>query len=795
MAGAAGVLNGLALSFAENRGQAPDEVEYYAHAPGRAICFGVGQLTFGFTAAEPRRGAAAGRCTVRLTFPGSRVGARPEGEDNAGGVVSYFSGPREQWLTAPTCSRVTYRELWPRIDLLYTGAARGRLKSDFVVRPGGDPGRIRLAYDGAASVRLTADGALEIATPAGGMREEKPFAYQDIAGERREVPSHYVLEKGPNGPALVSFAIGEYDRAHPLVIDPVAIIHCGYVGGAGTESANGVAVDPSGNIYIAGATFGGAGFPTAVGPDLTFGGGSDVFVAKIDPTGVNLLYCGYIGGTGNEFGLAGPAIAVDASGNAYVAGGTDSSQPSFPVTVGPDVTHNGSLDAFVARVNPAGTALDYCGYIGGSLGESAVDVAVDGFGNAYVTGSTFSTQATFPVTIGPDLTYNGGVFDVFVAKVSAAGTGLEYCGYIGGDRDEQGQAIALDGAGRAYIAGSTTSTEATFPVQTGPDLTWNSGTDGFVARVGASGTGLEYCGYIGGGEEDYAFGIAVDSIGAAYTAGFTNSDDGLFPVLAGPDLTHNGDIDAFVAKVNPTGTALGYCGFIGGSALDQAFGVGVSADGRAVIAGRTTSDEGTLPVTSGPDLTFNGGTDAFAAGVTASGTGLSFCGYLGGNSDESALDVLVAPGGGIFVIGEAASFEATFPVVGGPDLTQNGLYDGFLARLTEPPVAGGILKVAKSVNFAAVKLGSARQKRLLIRNNDRAKPLQVTINPVAAPFSIVEGGGSVAIPPKGSHGVLLRFAPTAAGRANGSLLLNTSDPGHSAFNVKLIGTGKGRPGG
>ena len=157
--------------------------------------------------------------------------------------------------------------------------------------------------------------------------------------------------------------------------------------------------------------------------------------------------------------------------------------------VGPDLIHNGAVDAFVAKVNAAGTAFDYCGYVGGSLDDYGEAIAVDRSGNAYVTGFTKSTESTFPVTVGPDLTYNSAN-DVFVAKVNAAGTALDYCGYIGGSSDDVGRGIAVDRWGCAYVTGYTGSTQTTFPVLVGPDLTYNGSTDAFVAKVNAAGTGL-----------------------------------------------------------------------------------------------------------------------------------------------------------------------------------------------------------------------------------------------------------------------------------------------------------------
>ncbi len=280
-----------------------------------------------------------------------------------------------------------------------------------------------------------------------------------------------------------------------------------------------------------------------------------------------------------------------------------------------------TFDAFVARVNAAGTGLEYCGYIGGADYEIGSAIAVDAAGNAYVTGRTASTEATFPVAVGPDLTHNGE-FDAFVARVNAAGTGLEYCGYVGGSETDRGAGISVDAAGTAWVVGDTRSTEASFPVTVGPDLTHNGGTDAFVARVNADGTGLEYCGYVGGSESESGSGIAVDTAGNAYLSGYTRSTEASFPVTVGPDLTHNGDVDAFVARVNAAGTGLEYCGYVGGSETDFGSGIAVDTAGNAYLTGNTRSTEASFPVTVGPDLGFNGGDgDAFIAKVSPSGSG------------------------------------------------------------------------------------------------------------------------------------------------------------------------------
>jgi hypothetical protein len=380
-------------------------------------------------------------------------------------------------------------------------------------------------------------------------------------------------------------------------------------------------------------------------------------VVKVNAAGTGLVYAGYVGGDAFDTAWG---IAVDAQGRAYVAGQTESSQSTFPTGSGmgslPTIngTYRGAIDGFVARVKADGTGLDYAGYIGGNGLDEVYGVAVDASNNAYVSGRTESSDATFPAGSGMgsltsfNRTY-GGLSDVFLLKINSAGSGLIYAGYIGGSAKDQGGRLALDASGNAYVTGSVAGPLAPGLLRNasgGPipmfDPTFNGLVDGFVVKVNNAGTGLVYAGYIGGDSADAGLTVAVDPTGGAFVVGYTTSSEFTFPdgdgfgSLSTFDSTYNTEGDGFLAKVMPDGSALGYAGYLGGSGtqvitgVEPEFGIelaiGIAADqaGNAYVAARSLSTQTTFPdglgMTSGLptfDNTFSGGLiDAVVVKVT-----------------------------------------------------------------------------------------------------------------------------------------------------------------------------------
>jgi hypothetical protein len=359
-----------------------------------------------------------------------------------------------------------------------------------------------------------------------------------------------------------------------------ALVYSTYLGGSGDDSGQGIAVDAAGNAYVTGYTTS-TDFPTANALQAANGGGRDGFVAKLNAAGTALVYSTYLGGSGDEFGRG---IVVDAAGNAYVTG--DTSSTDFP-TANPLQAGNGggSTDAFVAKLNGAGTALVYSTYLGGSGDDSGQGIAVDAAGNTYVTGYTTSTDFPTANSLQPA---NAGGYDAFVAKLNAAGTTLVYSTYLGGSHSDFGTGIALDAAGNAYVTGYTASVDfpTVNPFQATTGSTYPFDVDAFVTKINASGQALVYSTYLGGNGLDEARAIAVDGAGNAYVTGYTDSAD--FPTVDPFQKGPVGGYDVFVTELNAPGTALVFSSYLGGSTGSQ-FGNAIAVDscGNAYVTGDT----------------------------------------------------------------------------------------------------------------------------------------------------------------------------------------------------------------
>ncbi len=608
------------------------------------------------------------RSVLRMSLVGANPAPVVRGRDALPGKVSYYRGrDPSRWRTGVTLfGRVEYGEVYPGVTLAFYGK-EGHLEYDFIVGPGADPGVIRFELKGAKSLRLDTDGNLVAEVAGREVVQRAPVLYQDVGGFRRSVRGRYLLK----GKREVAFQIGEYEHSEPLVIDPV-LVYSTFLGGSGDDHAFAVAVDASDNVYVTGMTQS-VDFPTAgTPPQGANAGGEDVFVTKLAPDSA-LIYSTYLGGSGNEWGTG---IAVDGAGNAYVTGWTDSTD--FPTAGVPSQAANiGNEDAFVTMLDPT-SALVYSTYLGGSGQDRGAGIAVDGAGNAHVTGFTDSTD--FPTAGTPSQVANAGNHrDAFVTKLDST-SALVYSTYLGGFGDDMSTGIALDGSGNAYVTGSTNSTD--FPIAGSASQPASSGFgDGFVTKLSPT-SALLYSTYLGGSANDSSNDIAVDGSGNAYVVGYTFSLD--FPTAGSPPQTAHGGgfYDGFVTKLSPT-SALVYSTYLGGSGSDGAEAVAVDAVGNAyVTGGANTTFPLVLPLQGCGPLS----THAFVTKLGPGG-GLAYSTCLGGSNLDSGAGIAVPASGDAYVVG--STFSADFPTAGTPSQpTLAGLDDAFVARISglSPPL-------------------------------------------------------------------------------------------------------------
>lgn len=481
------------------------------------------------------------------------------------------------------------------------------------------------------------------------------------------------------GATLLLLMLGWVWGAITAVTAPhTPILYGTFLGGEAADYGRAIATDPAGNIYVTGETQSFT-FPetrSALAPNH----GIDVFVAKFNAASGAADYILWFDALAEFAEDYAYGLAVGPDGSAYVVGDTRSDDfcALFGDVPGFDTTYNGDGDAFILKIKPDGSGLDYCTFIGGSEADIARAIAIDEAGSAYVVGGTWS-DSDFPITANAYSASHNGLRDVFVVKVDPAGTQLLYATYLGGSGQEEGIAIALDGANQAVVTGWTFS--ANFP--TTPlayDASHNGGADAFVAILNAAGSELVAATYLGGAGDDRPTGIAVGGAGNAYLTGYTSSP--AFPTTPNAyDRALNGPVDAFVSKLTPDGRSLLYSTLLGGAAEDWSNGLHLAADGSVYLAGRTWSaDFPTTPDALSPSL--NGGRDGFVARLSANGRSLLYGSYIGGSNWDEAL-AIAGRDGALYLTG--ATRSADFPITPNAFAADlGGDYDIFVFAFTPP---------------------------------------------------------------------------------------------------------------
>ncbi|MCC6540551.1 MAG: SBBP repeat-containing protein [Bryobacterales bacterium] len=712
--------DGGAAAFELNLGQADRAYQFISRGKHYTAFLDAAGVTFDL------RGPRDVQPTVLRAQLAGAIRAGGEGLDVLPGRVNYLGGPDPaQWITdVPVYGRVQYQRVYEGIDVVYYGND-GWIEYDFLVQPGADPSQIAVRLTGADGMTVNSHGDLELRAAGRTILWKKPALYQRLrSGARRAVEGRYRLLADGAG---FGFEVGRYDPAQPLVIDPV-VVFTTLFGSSVSEGASRLAVDANGNSYLTGITIDN-GFPVSPGAFNSGSGGlrlGNAYVTKMNAAGTQMVYTTHFGGAFLD-GAVG--VAVDAAGNAYLAGATKSQD--FPVSptaiqrtlLGTRGPGNG-MDCFVAKLNAAGNGLAYGTYLGGNATDACTAIAVDSAGSAYVAGWTNSTN--FVTSENAPQRQNRGGNDVFVAKLNPAGTVLVWSTLVGGIRSEEPTALALDGQNNVYVTGHTNSN---LQFAAGTPLQRNYGGsaaqarlplgDAFVIKVNADGGSLGYATYLGGRGDEIGGAIAVDAQGNVYVAGATTSTD--FPTTAqAVSTTYRGTGgntifpggDAFVAKLNPAGTALVWSTLLGGARDDWATSLVVDASGQVWVAGATMSTD--FPVTqdalqrnyggTDPEANFPTG-DAFLAQVNAAGTSLVYASYLGGASDDFAMGLAADRSGDVLVSGSTRS--QNFPVTPGAAQTRYAghntvtipLGDAFLAKFS-----GGS---APSSNMSVAFVGSA----------------------------------------------------------------------------------------
>lgn len=657
------------VSFEKNVGQVAGDASFVARTAHYTLRLGTAEAVMAVVPArtgvaarharrQPRHAAPAAS-VVRMEFAGGRANAIVSGEQPLPGRANYFIGDdRSKWRTnVPLFGSVRYASLYPGIDVVFYGS-EGEIEYDFVLSPDADPRAIRLQFSGASAVRIDAKGDLVLHTAAGPLRQRHPVLYQERGGKRVPVAGRYVRRDSKT----FGIDVDAYDRTRTLVIDPV-IAFSSYLGGSQSEYSYSVAVGPDEMVFVAGWTRS-ANFPVPGTPfDGTYAASDDSFVTKLNPNTGQILYSTYIGGTGSD-GVIG--MVVDATGRAYVSGGTLSN--NFPTTANRVQAYRGGVDAFVSRLSPDGSTLEYSTYVGGSSTEEGVAIAIDADGAVYLTGYTHSLN--FPaVNAFRTKTADGGSADAYIVKFTPGSPTFTYATCFGGTGYDFSFGIKVDAAGYAHVVGSSESTD--LPLVT-PIQSHGGGKDAFVLKLAPTGSSVAYSTYLGGAGFEEGRDIALDATGAVYVTGETASDN--FPIAAAYSGSRAGLGDAFLTKLDAAG-AIVYSTYLGGAGADHGWGVLVDGSLQPYVLGYTASTD--FPQRR-PVQSFGGADDTFVTKFDATATQVLFSTYLGGASIDYGRRGALSPLGGIYVSGETTS--TNFPLVNAIH-GDKPFADVFIARL------------------------------------------------------------------------------------------------------------------
>jgi hypothetical protein len=686
----------IQLPFIENLGQIKNEsVRFYANTfAGTVHITDKGDIVYNFLKTD---GGSQNK-DVRQEHPGSldrsivkgyAIKETIEGIENSDidGIdatatrVNYFKGNKEDWTSnITTWNKVSFGKVYSNIDMELR-AYGNNVEKLFTVHPKGKVSDIKMRVEGTEGIFVNRNGELEIETELGNIIMTKPEAYQEIGGKMVQIAVNYVTSDkklpGHDSKFTYGFKVGEYDRTKNLVIDP--LLASSFAGGSYDDMGGSVAIDSSGNVFVAGYT-NSSNYPTITGAyDVSYNGDKDIFILKLNNTLGTLMASTYIGGSNNDRAFS---MAIDTSGNVFISGYTYSS--NYPATPGAyDTSRNDTVfcDVFISKLDNTLSTLLASTFIGGRFYDSASSIIIEPSGNVLITGYTMSVN--YPTTSGAyDNAHNdSGQNDVFISKLNSTLSTLLASTFVGGNAGDSAEALVVDPSGNIFITGTTWSSD--FPTTPGAyDPYYSAEGDAFVSKFNSTLSSLLASTFIGGVSTNYGYDIAIDQSGNILVTGetyaFPTPD---FPVTTGAyDTSPNGKGDVFISKLNSTLNTLLASTLIGGVLNDNVRSMSIDQSGDVVIAGY--SESGNYPTTpEAYDPSHNGGYDFYVSKLNSALNILQYSTYIGGTDADYAYSMAIDTAGDVFIVGSSNS--AGYPTTPEAyDTTYTGGTDIIISKLS-----------------------------------------------------------------------------------------------------------------